>query len=240
MMYSVSSKLIETILYSNDIVDTLISENDYGTAAKVFLRQQRRDWELQHEGYNSLKNVQLKTFDFDGFKIKVQHNPNRLISSSAAVDSDSIKKRKCFLCIDNLFKGQKGFLYNHEYIFLANPHPIFPEHLTIANVNHFPQRINDIFYVLLSLSQSMSKYFTVFYNGPKCGASAPDHLHFQAGNKIFMPVEEDFAQLKQQYGEILQEEYGFSCTAVDDGSRRFIAFEGEMEEILIYAFGLFL
>ncbi|MDR3625854.1 MAG: DUF4922 domain-containing protein [Ignavibacteriaceae bacterium] len=227
-------------MFSDESITSLKNENDFGAAAKIFLEMQKRDWEQSIEGYYSLNRVQIKSFEFDGFKIKVQYNPDRLISSSANVDKDFIQKRKCFLCLENLLKGQKGFLYNKEYIILANPYPIFPEHFTIANINHFPQRISDIFYMMLSLSRSMSRYYTVFYNGPNCGASAPDHLHFQAGNKGFLPIDDDYNKLKELYGEILHEEYGFVCTAVDDGIRRFVAFEGEMEDSLIYAFNLFL
>jgi len=239
-MRLINSQLNEILLFSKEELASFEAENDFGTAAKILLQQQQRTWDLLIEGYKSLKAAQTKVFEFDGFTIKVQHNPNRIISSSANVDADSIKKRKCFLCADNLPEGQKGLLYNNEYLILANPYPIFPEHFTVANINHFPQRINDIFYVLLSLSQSMSKYFTIFYNGPKCGASAPDHLHFQAGTKNFMPIDSEYPGLIKQYGETLSEEYGFTASAVDDGIRRFIVFEGEMEEILIYAFSLFL
>ena len=238
-MRPISPKVIDTVLFSNELAYSFEDKNDFGIAAKILLEQQQRDWNQLREGYDSLKAVQTKFFEFDGFRISVQFNPRRIISSSANVDADSIKKRKCFLCIDNLPGGQRGFLYDQEYIVLANPHPIFPEHFTIANVNHFPQRISDIFCVLLSLSRSMSNYFTVFYNGPSCGASAPDHLHFQAGNKNFMPIDEDYPQLKKQYGEILSEEPGFAVTAVDDGLRKFIVFEGDMEEVFIYTFGLF-
>jgi hypothetical protein len=238
-MQPANSKLIEIILFSNEVINSLEDKDDFGAAAGILLKQQQTKWDKIIEGYNSLKAVQTKYFEFDGFRINVQFNPNRIISSSATVDENSIKKRKCFLCIDNLFEDQKGLIYSHEYIILANPYPIFPEHFTVSNVNHFPQRINDIFHVLLSLSKSTSKYFTVFYNGPKCGASAPDHLHFQAGNKYFMPIDKDYPQLKKQYGEILFEEYGFTVTAVNDNLRRFIAFEGESEEVLIYAFSLF-
>ena len=238
-MSTISSKIIEAVLFSNEIIDFSRAKNDFGTAAKILLEQQQKNWNKLKEGYDSLKTVQIKSFEFDGFKMKVQFNPNRIISSSANIDDVTIKNRKCFLCIDNLPVGQRGFLYNNEYILLANPYPIFPEHFTIANVNHFPQRIDDIFYVILSLSQSMAGHFTVFYNGPKCGASAPDHLHFQAGNKYFMPIDEDYPQLKRQYGEILHEELGFTVTAVDDGLRKFIALESEMEETLIFAFNLF-
>lgn len=238
-MRSLSIRPVETILFFNEKIESLIEKNNYGMAARILLEQQKQQWELLNEGYNSLKTVKLKAFEFDGFKINVQYNPNRIISSSASVDDESVKKRKCFLCFENLPENQLGFFYNREYIILANPYPIFPEHFTIVNVNHFPQRISDIFYIMLSLSQSMSEYYTVFYNGPGCGASAPDHLHFQAGNKNFMPVEKDFLKLQMQYGKILFEENGSKVTAVDDNLRRFITLEGELEEILIYAFCLF-
>ncbi len=238
-MRPISSKMIKKILFSNEVINSFEDEDDFGAAARILLKQQQEKWEKLIEGYNSLKAVQTKVFEFDGFRINVQLNPNRIISSSATIDEDSIKRRKCFLCIGNLSKGQKGIKFNDEYLILANPYPIFPEHFTISNVNHFPQRIKGIFYVLLSLSKSMSKYFTVFYNGPKCGASAPDHLHFQAGNKYFMPIDKDYNHLKKQFGEILFEAPRFSVTAVYDGLRKFIAFEGESEEILIYAFNLF-
>jgi hypothetical protein len=238
-MPPISQKIIHSVLLSDDVINPFEEKKDFGMVGKILLGQQQMTWEKLAQGYNLLKTAQTKYFQFDGFRINVQCNPNRVISSSANTDEDYIKKRKCFLCIENLLEGQKGVLYNNEYIILVNPFPIFPEHFTIANINHFPQGITDIFYVLLSLSQSMSKYFTIFYNGPKCGASAPDHLHFQAGSKNFMPIDEDYPQLKKQYGESLFEEYGFAVTAVDDGLRRFIVFEGEVEEILIYAFNLF-
>jgi hypothetical protein len=239
-MIGINSKVIEAVLFSNKIINPFRDKNDFGAAAKILLEQQKKDWPKLKEGYDSLNSVRIKSFEFDGFKIKVQFNPNRLISSSAATDEIAIKNRKCFLCIDNLPEGQQGFLYDDEFIILANPYPIFPEHFTIANANHFPQMIKDVFYVLLSLSRSMSTHFTVFYNGPKCGASAPDHLHFQAGNKFFMPIDYDFSRLKNDYGEILLEDTGLTVTAVDDGLRKFITLEGDMEEILLIAFSLFI
>ena len=238
-MSVVSPKLVERIILSNDLIKSFKDKDEFGSASEHLLNEQKKNWNLLDEGYNSIKAVKTKSFKFDGFKIDVQLNPNRITSSSANVDEDFVKKRKCFLCVDNLPEGQKGIFYNKEYIILANPYPIFPEHFTIANINHFPQRIDDTFYVLLALSRSMSKKFTVFYNGPKCGASAPDHLHFQAGNQFIMPVDNDITSLKKQYGEILYEESGFIAAAVDDGLRRFILFEGEIEEILIFAFGIF-
>ena len=233
-----SQKIIEKIWFA-DVIKELTNVNDFASAAKLLLEQQKRDWQQLDEGYKSLRLVQTKDFDFDGIRISVQFNPKRIKSTSAKVDEASIKERKCFLCSENLPHAQKGILYGDEYLILSNPYPIFPEHFTITNINHFPQRIRDVFYLMLFLSRSMHKYYTVFYNGPKCGASAPDHLHFQAGSKFFMPVEKEFSMLKKNFGELLFEDDVFSVCGIDDGIRRMISFEGDVEDILIHSFNIF-
>ena len=81
---------------------------------------------------------------------------------------------------------------------LINPFPIFPEHFTIPHREHVPQRIAGNFAAMLDLARAMSPRYTVFYNGPKCGASAPDHLHFQAGDRGFMTIERELDRLKGQ------------------------------------------
>jgi ATP adenylyltransferase/5',5'''-P-1,P-4-tetraphosphate phosphorylase II len=86
---------------------------------------------------------------------------------------------------------------------LVNPYPIFPEHFTIPRKEHIPQQIKPFFSDMLELAKSMDE-FVVFYNGPKCGASAPDHLHFQAGTKNFLPLVNDYRKLMATYAEILE------------------------------------
>ncbi len=235
----IGQRRIGEILFINEELRQFINKDDYGGAAKILLEHQKKNWKQLAEGYKSLESVQTKNFEFDDFKIKIQFNPGRIISSSAKVDEKSIKERKCFLCYENLPPEQKGILYGNEYLILVNPFPIFPEHFTLPNINHFPQRIHDVFFQLLSFSKSMEKHYTVFYNGPNCGASAPDHLHFQAGNKLFMPIDDEFESLKKKYGQVLSEYNGFSSNAVDDGMRRFITLEGDDEEILIHSFNCF-
>lgn len=120
--------------------------------------------------------------------VRVLFNPTRIVSSTAKVDSDSIQKRKCFLCLENLLPGQKGVLFKEHYSILVNPFPIFPQHLTIPDIHHTRQQIKDRFEDMLDLAQILNDYI-IFYNGPQCGASAPDHMHFQAGNKGLLPIE---------------------------------------------------
>lgn len=156
-------------------------------------------WETAKNNYNALAGVRVKTLDVCGVSYKVQFNPARITSSGAKVDPKSIKERKCFLCPANLPEVQKGIEFKEHYNILVNPFPIFPRHLTIPEMAHVDQRIEERFGDMLDLAQALTD-FTIFYNGPKCGASAPDHAHFQAGNKGFMPVEQDWS--KQVAGEI--------------------------------------
>lgn len=200
-------------------------DGDYSELTRALLRQQKSVWEQLASGYESLETVRVREFRFEGFTIKVQFNPGRIISSSAKVDEKSIKERKCFLCIENLPADQKGIAYKSEYLILCNPFPIFPEHYTIPNIHHVPQRIDSAFGIMLDLSKDIGKYYTVFYNGPKCGASAPDHLHFQAGNKGFMLIEEQFDALKLSFGETIHRNDELEITAIDDSLRRFIGVE---------------
>jgi hypothetical protein len=156
---------------------------------------QLKDWDLAAINYQLLSKVKTKKIDFDGFKILVQFNPERIKSSAAKVDSRSIEARPCFLCGKNRPPQQKGVFFPEDFIILINPFPIFAKHLTIPSEAHVDQRIKNQFSKMLDLSVALTGY-VVFYNGPECGASAPDHLHFQAGNRGFLPVEEDFHNRK--------------------------------------------
>lgn len=169
------------------LIDTTIAER-----TRALLQHQKNRWDLAKNGYSYLESVQVRKFEFDGFEIKVQFNPGRIVSSSAKVDKKSINERPCFLCYKNLPEHQKGIPYFRDYLILVNPFPIFPEHFTIPKIDHIPQYIENNFNGMLRLSKDIGKYYTVFYNGPKCGASAPDHMHFQAGIKGFMPIEAEY------------------------------------------------
>ena len=156
-------------------------------------------WETAKNNFAALSNVQVKTLMVGDTKYKVQFNPARIVSSGAKVDAKAIKARKCFLCAVNRPEVQQGIPFKGEYTILVNPFPIFPRHLTIPEVNHVDQRIVNRLGDMLDLAEALTDY-TVFYNGPKCGASAPDHAHFQAGNRGFMPIESQWRE--QIAGEV--------------------------------------
>ncbi len=186
------------------MVDKYISDSElkkFGSVenssekAKSLLKHQQSNWNLVQNNFNALNNVKTKEFIIDSNKIKIQFNPSRIISSSAKVDKKSIENRKCFLCAESLPKEQKGINLYDKYTILCNPYPIFKEHLTIPHNLHIPQNINDAFEDLLKISYELRHNYFVFYNGPKCGASAPDHLHFQAGLKNSTPLEEYYSAL---------------------------------------------
>jgi len=173
------------------------------TSAQVMglLQEQLDVWELARNNYEALKQVRVKELNFDRFKINVQFNPARIVSSSAKVDSKSIQERKCFLCEENRPVVQKGLSFREDYIILINPFPIFPKHLTIPAYKHVDQRILNRFEDMLDLAYNLDE-FTIFYNGPKCGASAPDHVHFQAGSKGFLPIEKEWKMFAES--EVLE------------------------------------
>jgi len=164
---------------------------DFSIQVRNLIRQQIGDWDIAAKNYGSLKNVKVKTFDFDDYHIDIQYNPERILSSSAKVDAQSIEARPCFLCQKNLPSQQRWLSFDNKSLVLVNPFPIFPQHLTIPCISHTDQRIFGNFGSMLELAASLED-FVIFYNGPQCGASAPDHLHFQAGNKGFLPIETDF------------------------------------------------
>jgi hypothetical protein len=140
---------------------------------------QKKSWPRFAAACRDLAFVQERKISCNQYKITLQYNPARVVSGGAAVDRESIKKRPCFLCADNRPAQQSGILYRNDYVILCNPAPIFDRHFTIVSLEHQPQEITSSLSWLLQLVADASPDYTVFYNGPACGASAPDHLHFQ-------------------------------------------------------------
>lgn len=159
-------------------------------------QEQTTQWELARKNFSDLQNVRTRRFHFEGFDVVVQFNPARIASSGAKTDAKAIAARKCFLCQDNLPAEQEGIAWK-DYTILVNPFPVFPEHFTIPRNTHTEQTLKPCFADMLELAQAMSKW-VVFYNGPRCGASAPDHMHFQAGTKDFLPLLRDYRSLPKQ------------------------------------------
>lgn len=142
---------------------------------------------MAKDNFEALKGVETKEFDLDGMHFKVQFNPARIVSSGAKVDAASLAARPCFLCGKNRPAQQMGLDWSDRYTVLINPFPIFPRHLTVPDNGHTIQKIEGRIADMIRLAAELDGY-TVFYNGPRCGASAPDHMHFQAGNTDFLTL----------------------------------------------------
>ncbi|MBR5673962.1 MAG: DUF4922 domain-containing protein [Muribaculaceae bacterium] len=160
---------------------------DYSRAIDRLITRQLRDWDLAGRNYAALAGVEMRRLELGESTIVLQYNPARRRSSAAAIDRQSLLSRKCFLCCENQPVKQKAILWGERYKIQVNPYPIFERHLTIADLKHVPQRLADRVGDMLSLARALPN-FVVFYNGPQCGASAPDHAHFQAGAKGEMPL----------------------------------------------------
>jgi SpoIID/LytB domain protein len=157
---------------------------------------------LACDNFRALKNVVVREVEVNGLTVKLQFNPARMVSSAAKLTKEDIAKRRCFLCRENRpeeqimmkFEGRKG----KKYHILVNPYPIFPDHLVIAMSRHTDQSIWKRYIDMLDLARKYSDQ-TFFYNGPCCGASAPDHHHFQGVPMGLMPLENDVDTAELKY-----------------------------------------
>ncbi len=156
----------------------------------LFLNQQN-NWIQLRDAIEQLNRVKTKQIKWDdNTYVTIQFNPSRITSTAANIDKKHLSERPCFLCEDNRPTDQMSIPFIKKYVILCNPFPILKNHLTIALHSHVPQRIRNKIGDMLILSERLDDYI-VFYNGPKCGASAPDHFHFQAGLKSGVLQQED-------------------------------------------------
>ena len=161
---------------------------------ETFFQNQVKTWPRLTAGVEGLARAQTRPVRIKWFDVFIQHIPHRVSSTTAAVDRDSIAKRPCFLCAGNLDPEQNGILCGSRYTIYCNPFPIVDRHLTIVHREHKTQHIAGEFGNMLDLARALPGYF-VIYNGPECGASAPDHMHFQAGSRALFPIEKDTAHI---------------------------------------------
>ena len=154
-------------------------------------------WPDLRKGYESLKDVRERNVPCNSFSVRLQYNPGRIKSSLAGVIEKNATKRQCFLCLDSLPERQKGILYRSDYLILCNPMPVFSSHFTVSHLNHRLQAIDEHIDTFLQLIADFGSGWTILYNGPKCGASAPDHFHFQAAPSGQMPIEKEIREEKR-------------------------------------------
>jgi hypothetical protein len=161
------------------------------------LADQKKAWDDLREGCESVKRVKQRDLSCRGFTVRLQHNPRRMRSSLAGVTRENIADRPCFLCLDHLPEIQKGVLYRREYLILCNPMPVLSSHFTISHLDHRPQTISEHMDAFFQFMVDFGSGWTILYNGPKCGASAPNHHHFQAARSGEMPIEKESLEKKR-------------------------------------------
>ena len=169
-----------------------MNRGNYNHIATQLLNRQIACWPLATQNYQALALVETRELIINDHPFTIQFNPARITSSSANIEPQTIQERTCFLCRSHLPPEQEVLPYTaqsgNKYMILCNPFPIFPHHLTIADATHHNQRILGRINDMISLAEQLSD-FILLYNGPHSGASAPDHFHFQAGNKGFLPIQ---------------------------------------------------
>lgn len=196
------------------------------TNPSQFIIEQLNKWPLAAKNYNDLQDVKVRELLIGSNLFKLQLNPHRVVSSGAKVDVKSIQERPCFLCHQNRPKEQIEINLENEMTFLVNPFPIFKEHFTIPSDSHTLQEITPHLEKGLQMALELPK-LVFFYNGAKCGASAPDHFHYQAGNRGFLPLEIKISSEKNVGNLLFDTSQNTKCNAVKDGIRNYLIFTGE-------------
>ena len=164
-----------------------------------FFNRQMEKWADARHRFRDLKHVETHQLSD---QLKVQWNPARIVSTGAKIDKKTLGDRPCFLCDKNRPKEQISKQIDERFLLLVNPFPILPVHFTIPARKHQPQSIYKN-YGEMHRFLSLHSELMVFYNGPKCGASAPDHLHFQAGTSGILPLQANWQRLSRNLTDII-------------------------------------
>lgn len=188
------------------------------------LSDQKKEWQGLREGYESFRHVRERTLCCTGFSVRLQYNRGRIKSSTAAVGGKTATEQPCFLCLNRLPEAQKGILYRGDYVILCNPMPVFSSHFTVSHLEHRPQSIAEPIDTFLTLMTDFGPGWMVLYNGPRCGASAPDHLHFQVAPSGQMPFEKEIQEKKRL--TLVKQKKGVCLYRVNNLGREAIILEG--------------
>ena len=187
----------ETIVSNSELHPFLDGGEPYRFSDRLsaFIRQQCAAWPRLREARHALDETLSRRVLLDDLEVQLQHNPDRMRSSASCVDSRSVARRPCFLCPHNLYPQQKALVFRQQWRVLNNPFPIFADHLVVAHQQHVPQSADAAMDAMVSFVTDLGCSFMAFYNGPTCGASAPDHLHFQACPAGSIPMTGQLAML---------------------------------------------
>jgi len=199
----------------------------------AFFDDQLKRWSQAADNYKRLEESLSRILILDGTRLVVQVNPGRMASTAANTAAKVIRERPCFLCDANRPPEQQSLEVPGEprFTLLVNPFPVFPKHFTLIGT-HQPQQLTPYIDVLFRLSQWLDDC-VVFYNGPRCGASAPDHLHFQAGSKGFIPLQTDIDAIRNDHTKLVLTQESTTLFQLTGLSRGGWLLEGKSEQPLI-------
>ena len=185
------------------------------TPLERFFDRQLRQWPEALGRYRDLTSAQTKELPIGQMTFAAQFNPARIRSTGAVVTKQALSERPCFLCQKNRPAEQMSKTTDNDYELLVNPYPILPMHFTLPTRRHQPQRIRPMYGEMLALLTKHPE-LTVIYNGPKCGASAPDHAHLQAGTTGLIPLQREWPRLARNLSALLQPTADTLLATVDD------------------------
>ncbi|MBM4309861.1 MAG: DUF4922 domain-containing protein [Deltaproteobacteria bacterium] len=188
-------------------------ENDARARLQAFIRQQHATWPDLAAAHRRLDTRLTRTLPLTDSSVELQCNPGRTRSTTAKVAAKDVAQRPCFLCPANLYPEQLGLLFASDWLILNNPFPIFNGHMVISTIRHTAQLLEPALPAMISFVHEQHGTFSAFYNGARCGASAPDHLHFQACPAGMLPIER---QLSALLDEPLRKETPWYVTTLDN------------------------
>ena len=179
-----------------------------------FFNRQLETWDMARRNFRDLHDVRERALAVGGNNVVLQFNPARMVSTGASTDKETISRRPCFLCRGNRPEEQMVKHLDDKFEMLVNPYPIMPVHFTIPLRSHRPQCILDYYTEIHRLLQRFSD-MTVFYNGPECGASAPDHMHFQAFLQGDLPFQAAWGRLQRELTVVYSLDNGDDISVVN-------------------------
>ena len=165
------------------------AEGTLADTLAAYVAWQAARWPRLAEARATLPGVRTREVEVGRPPCRVQWNPARAVSTTARVDPESVAARPCFLCPPALPPEERGLAFGPQAVILANPAPVLPDHLVVVARDHVPQAVGPALPLLVAAAAALRGRFAAFYNGPRCGASAPDHLHLQAVRGGLLPAE---------------------------------------------------
>ncbi|MBN1337442.1 MAG: DUF4922 domain-containing protein [Deltaproteobacteria bacterium] len=196
-----------------------------------FLGWQAARWPRLARARDALAGVRVWEVPVGRPACRVQWNPDRTLSTTARVDPASVAARPCFLCPGALPEEERGLAFGADAVILANPAPILPDHLVFVARAHVPQAVGAALPLLLAVAATLGGRFSAFYNGPRCGASAPDHLHVQAVRGGVLPAERAAVDGPGPDDRLLVVRPDLTAWSLQGQGRPALAFQGRADRV---------